>query len=68
MRFIEILTLKIGIKTVKVYNDGIKKFEEMNPVSLVDLKQYIDLEIERGQEKGWTPYNNFECAIHWKII
>jgi hypothetical protein len=68
MRFIEIFTLKVGIKTVKIYNDGIKKFKEMSDLANAELKSYLDSEIDRGQTKGWLPYNNFECSIHWKLL
>lgn len=67
-RINETFELEVNGKTVRVTNDGIKKFEDQSEQSRKDLKEWIGEELDKGETKGWTPYSNFESSVEFELV
>lgn len=61
----ETFYLEIKNHAVRISHKCFKLFQEQSKEAILDLKEFIKSEIEKGIKKGFIPYNNFECSINW---
>ena len=67
-RITETFTIVAANKTVKVVNDGIKKFEEQDKEALPLLIETITRSIQVDKlVEGFIPYANFESSVTWVV-
>jgi len=65
-RIKETIKIKIENKTIDVYHDGIKQYEDWTQDSKKDLKKWVQETIDKGETKGWLPFANFEASVSFK--
>lgn len=53
---------------VEITNTGTKKFEDQSKEANQDMEAWIAEGIRKDKTGDWTPYNNFESEVSWKLI
>ena len=63
----ETIKIKIGDKTIDVYHDGIKPYEDWVTDSKQGLQEWVQETIDKGETEGWMPFANFEASVSFKL-
>ena len=63
----EKLEINISGQTIQISHNGFKYLKNQDG-GLNEVKTAIEEEIKLNKDNGFMPYNNFECAIKWKVI
>jgi len=62
----ETFTIKVLNSNISIKHSGNKYFREQKN-GMSDLKSYLSEAIQKGEKKGFVPYNNFECSFNWEV-
>ncbi len=63
----ENIKIKYKGKTIEVFHDGIKPFKDWTEESKKLLDEWVKESIEKGKEKNWLPFANFESSVQFNI-
>lgn len=63
----ENIIIKYKEKKIKVFHDGIKPYKDWTEESKLQLNEWVKESIEKGKEKNWLPFANFESSVSFNF-
>ncbi len=63
----ENIIVKYKEKKIKVFHDGIKPHKDWTAESKILLVEWVKESIEKGKEKNWLPFANFESSVSFNL-
>lgn len=66
-KIIEKFELDIKSFKVKIIHDGKKALSDQDK-GIKTLIELVGKQLKCGKNKGFIPYDNFECSIEWERI
>ena len=63
----ETIEVKVNDLTINLNHEGITPYKDWAKDSQEALQEWVKIQLDKGEKKGWMPFANFEAHVEFDI-